>query len=189
MGIIFVLFMLFFFCLILLSSIFWIWMLIDCINNKFLTDTTKAIWVLVIVFTHFIGAVCYLLAGRKSTAYPSPQGMPFQQPNGMYQPQPPYPGQNAPHQPYHPQQQSHPGRGAPHQPYQSGNQPMYTAYQQGYQPPAQGTPPPAQASWRHPLPPTRTGPPPPPPGARPPGRRTTSHLSRITAPGTFSAGK
>lgn len=43
----------------ILGTIFWIWMLIDCIKRRFRSDTTKIIWVLVIVFTHFIGALIY----------------------------------------------------------------------------------------------------------------------------------
>ena len=44
---------------------FWVWMLIDCIRNKSLNDDERIIWTLVIVFTHALGALIYLLAGRK----------------------------------------------------------------------------------------------------------------------------
>lgn len=43
----------------ILGTIFWIWMLIDCVKRRFRRDTIKVIWVLVIVFTHFIGALIY----------------------------------------------------------------------------------------------------------------------------------
>ncbi len=43
---------------------FWIWALIDCIKNTRLSDTEKVVWVLVIIFLHFLGALIYLLAGR-----------------------------------------------------------------------------------------------------------------------------
>jgi hypothetical protein len=49
----------------LLCLAFWIWMLIDCIRNRGLSDNERIVWVLVIVFTHAIGALIYLLAGRK----------------------------------------------------------------------------------------------------------------------------
>ncbi len=49
----------------LLGFIFWLWMLIDAIRNKNLTDTEKIVWVLVIIFLNFLGAVIYLFAGRK----------------------------------------------------------------------------------------------------------------------------
>ena len=43
---------------------FWIWMLIHAITNKGLNDTEKLIWVLVVLFTHFIGALIYFFVGR-----------------------------------------------------------------------------------------------------------------------------
>ena len=50
--------------LCLLSFVFWIWMLIHAIKNDGLSDTEKLIWVVVIVFTHFIGALIYMFVGR-----------------------------------------------------------------------------------------------------------------------------
>ena len=44
---------------------FWVWMLIDCIRNKSLNDNERIVWTLVIVFLHALGALIYLLAGRK----------------------------------------------------------------------------------------------------------------------------
>lgn len=46
------------------AFVFWIWALIDCIKNNRLSDTEKVVWVLVIIFLHFLGALIYLLAGR-----------------------------------------------------------------------------------------------------------------------------
>ncbi len=48
----------------LASFVFWIWMLVHAITNKALTDTEKIVWVIVIVFTHFIGALIYFFVGR-----------------------------------------------------------------------------------------------------------------------------
>jgi hypothetical protein len=45
--------------------VFWIWMLIDCIKNNALGSTEKIVWVLVIIFLHALGALIYLLVGRK----------------------------------------------------------------------------------------------------------------------------
>jgi hypothetical protein len=59
------------FCLIpfsLLFLAFWIWMLIDCIRSKGMSDGEKIAWTLVIVFTHALGALIYLLAGRRTAA-------------------------------------------------------------------------------------------------------------------------
>ena len=50
--------------LALLAFAFWIWMLVHAITNHGLTDIEKLIWVIVILFTHFIGAVIYFFVGR-----------------------------------------------------------------------------------------------------------------------------
>lgn len=50
--------------LILLFTAFWIWMLVDAIQNKGLSDGEKVGWVLAIVFFHFIGSLLYLFIGR-----------------------------------------------------------------------------------------------------------------------------
>jgi uncharacterized membrane protein YhaH (DUF805 family) len=47
---------------------FWIWMLIHAITNKGLRDLEKLIWVLVILFTHFIGALIYFFIGKPKGA-------------------------------------------------------------------------------------------------------------------------
>ncbi len=47
---------------------FWIWMLIHAITNKGLTDTEKIVWVLVIIFVHFVGALIYFFVGRPKGA-------------------------------------------------------------------------------------------------------------------------
>ena len=50
--------------LALLAFAFWIWMLVHAITNNGLTDIEKLIWVIVILFTHFIGAAIYFFVGR-----------------------------------------------------------------------------------------------------------------------------
>ena len=47
-----------------LGTVFWIWMLFHAILNKGLSNTEKIIWVLVVFFLHFIGALVYFLFGR-----------------------------------------------------------------------------------------------------------------------------
>ena len=44
--------------------VLWIWTLIDCITNEPKDGNEKIVWVIVIVFTHFIGALIYLLVRR-----------------------------------------------------------------------------------------------------------------------------
>lgn len=50
----------------LVTSIFWIWMLIDCATNANLDGTHKLIWVLIILFLHFVGALIYFIVARGS---------------------------------------------------------------------------------------------------------------------------
>ncbi|MDQ3624066.1 MAG: PLD nuclease N-terminal domain-containing protein [Verrucomicrobiota bacterium] len=47
-----------------LTSIFWIWMLIDCATNARLDGTQKIVWILVILFLHVLGALIYFFVGR-----------------------------------------------------------------------------------------------------------------------------
>ena len=48
----------------LAACIFWIWMLIDAIQNKGLTDGEKVGWVLAVIFLHIIGALLYFFIAR-----------------------------------------------------------------------------------------------------------------------------
>ena len=43
---------------------FWIWMLIDCVQNEPSTGNDKIVWVLVIVLLGWIGAAIYFFARR-----------------------------------------------------------------------------------------------------------------------------
>lgn len=43
---------------------FWIWMLIDCATKEPSQGNDKIIWILVIIFTHWIGALIYFLVRR-----------------------------------------------------------------------------------------------------------------------------
>ena len=54
----------------LLVFAFWIWMLIDAIQNKGLTDGEKVGWVLAVVFLHFLGALLYFFIGRPKRKMP-----------------------------------------------------------------------------------------------------------------------
>jgi hypothetical protein len=51
--------------LFVLASIFWIWMLIDCLLNPRLIGVEKLVWVLVIFFLHLLGAIIYFAIGRQ----------------------------------------------------------------------------------------------------------------------------
>ena len=49
--------------LAIVASIFWIWMLVDALTSN-LPTTEKLLWVLVILFTHILGAVLYFAMVR-----------------------------------------------------------------------------------------------------------------------------
>jgi hypothetical protein len=54
----------------LLFLAFWIWMLVDAIQNNGLSDGEKIGWVLAIVFFHFIGSLLYFFIGRPKRETP-----------------------------------------------------------------------------------------------------------------------
>ena len=45
------------------GTVFWIWMLVDCATKE-PEGSEKIAWVLIIIFTHWIGALIYLFARR-----------------------------------------------------------------------------------------------------------------------------
>jgi hypothetical protein len=47
-----------------LAFAFWIWMLIDAIQNKGLTDGEKIGWVIAIALLHWLGGLLYFFIGR-----------------------------------------------------------------------------------------------------------------------------
>jgi len=47
-----------------LSTIFWILTLVDCAMNEPSEGNEKIIWILVIIFTHALGALIYRLVRR-----------------------------------------------------------------------------------------------------------------------------
>lgn len=54
----------FLFPFVLAVTVFWIWMLVDAIQNKGLSDGEKVAWVLAIVFLHLLGSILYLCIGH-----------------------------------------------------------------------------------------------------------------------------
>jgi hypothetical protein len=97
--------------LIIVGTIFWIWMLIDCVINKRISDSQKVAWIVTMIFTHMIGALLYLFLGRSG-----------QKIQNTYQP---YVRQQAPYYPY---QQGY--QAAPPPPYQQGAAPTVPYEQQ-----------------------------------------------------------
>ncbi len=50
--------------LTLLATGFWVWMLVGCATKESSAGNDKLIWVLVILFTHLLGALIYLFVRR-----------------------------------------------------------------------------------------------------------------------------
>lgn len=44
--------------------VFWVWMIVDCATNEPSEGNDKLIWILVIIFTSWIGALIYYFARR-----------------------------------------------------------------------------------------------------------------------------
>ncbi|SFV34944.1 PLDc N-terminal domain-containing protein [Thermoflavifilum thermophilum] len=51
------------FCLFLL--LIWIWTLVDILRSRFDSDTTKLIWVIVIILLPVLGMILYWIVGRE----------------------------------------------------------------------------------------------------------------------------
>lgn len=49
----------------LIGTIFWLWMLIDCIMRRFKKDINKIVWILVIIFLPFIGSLLYFFLVKR----------------------------------------------------------------------------------------------------------------------------
>ena len=47
-----------------LATAFWIWMLVDCATKEPSQGNDKLIWILVIIFTHWLGALIYFFVRR-----------------------------------------------------------------------------------------------------------------------------
>lgn len=45
-------------------TIFWIIMIIDVVRRNFSSTLTKIVWLLIVIFTHIVGAVIYFFIGR-----------------------------------------------------------------------------------------------------------------------------
>ena len=46
------------------ATAFWIWMLIDCVTKENNEGNNRLIWVLIIIFTHWICALFYMIVRR-----------------------------------------------------------------------------------------------------------------------------
>jgi hypothetical protein len=53
-----------FFLIAVLGTVFWIWMLVDCLMNEPSQGNEKVIWAIVILLTHLLGAALYYFIRR-----------------------------------------------------------------------------------------------------------------------------
>ena len=52
--------------LALATTIFWVWMLVDCAQHETSDNSSKVVWILVILFTHFLGALLYFCIRKQA---------------------------------------------------------------------------------------------------------------------------
>ena len=114
----------------LLTTIFWVWMMVDCLFNK----RVKLFWFLFILFTHIFGAVIYYIFACSHRNPVDALAYYIQRLTGITKPKKPKSSAYKPPRPrYQPQR--------PAQTY------TYTPYQQGYQPqPSQAYQPPTSTA-------------------------------------------
>ncbi|MDW7730949.1 MAG: PLDc N-terminal domain-containing protein [Methanolobus sp.] len=48
----------------IIGTVFWVWMLLDCAMKEPSEGNDKLIWVIIILFTHLLGALLYFLVRR-----------------------------------------------------------------------------------------------------------------------------
>ncbi len=53
------------FGLIIFLTVFWVMMIIDCVQRKHMTDGERIAWILVLIFLGFLGAGIYYLAVKR----------------------------------------------------------------------------------------------------------------------------
>jgi hypothetical protein len=61
----------------LVATVFWIVELVDAARRQFDSDLVKVIWLAVIFFLHFVGAIAYYIAGKPMGRLPSGPGSTF----------------------------------------------------------------------------------------------------------------
>jgi hypothetical protein len=64
LGLIESLFVLSFLLLALVGTVFWVWMLVECATREPDLGNQKLTWILIILFSHLIGALIYFFVRR-----------------------------------------------------------------------------------------------------------------------------
>lgn len=60
----------------IVTTAFWVWMLVDCATRDQQERRSQIIWIIIIALTHFIGAVVYFLVRRPRVAESRKQQLP-----------------------------------------------------------------------------------------------------------------
>lgn len=60
------------------STVFWIVELVDACRREFPDQNTKLVWILVLIFSHGVGALVYYFVGKNQGRLPEPDGPPPQ---------------------------------------------------------------------------------------------------------------
>ena len=47
------------FLIAILGTIFWLWLLVDCIQRKLKSDNEKIVWVIILILLGLLGAILY----------------------------------------------------------------------------------------------------------------------------------
>ena len=55
---------LFFLLLVVTGIVFWVWMIVECATKEPNHGNDKIVWIVIIVFTHLIGALIYYFFRR-----------------------------------------------------------------------------------------------------------------------------
>lgn len=63
-----ILFVLLIAALVIFTIAFWICMIIDCVKREFRQPNEKIVWILVLIFLHFLGALIYWGVVKKSSS-------------------------------------------------------------------------------------------------------------------------
>src|SRR5260370_42576063 len=108
----------------ILTTLFWIWMLVDCVFSKKKGGGIKVVWFIFILLTHIVGAVIYFFAECTHQNPADAFAYYYQYIKGAFQPEtqarPGQPGQADQPQPVPASPQSYPDY---QQGYQGQNQP------------------------------------------------------------------
>jgi hypothetical protein len=102
--------------LAIIGMVFWIWMIVDCVRNPLLRGGAKLGWLLLIIFTNWVGALIYFFIGRMRSQAT------FMPPHSQWYGRP-----NQPPTYYQPSQPP-----TYYQPSQPPAEEAYREYQQGY---------------------------------------------------------